>query len=193
MQMYKHALAIGTTGMLARATHTLALQSQQLSCIARTEASLQKLEASLENNHAIFHAHSVDYGKPDAFMRAIETAWQRAPFDVMLVWMHREGHASWQALKDFLLEHFLPEKGRSLELFHVLSSATADPSKPASAAEFPSSSPIAYYPIILGFQRTANASRWLTHEEISQGTLEAMQAKQPRFVVGTVTPWSARP
>src|SRR5690606_3732421 len=53
--------------------------------------------------------------------------------------------------------------------------------------------PILYREVIRGFVIDAGRSRWLTHREISQGVLEAIRADRPRSIVGTVTPWPARP
>ncbi|MED4701280.1 hypothetical protein P9436_19755 [Lysinibacillus capsici] len=36
-------------------------------------------------------------------------------------------------------------------------------------------------------------ARWLTHEEISQGVIVAIQQDPPIHIVGTLQPWAKRP
>lgn len=52
---------------------------------------------------------------------------------------------------------------------------------------------IRYREIILGFVLEGDRSRWLTDAEISAGVLAAVDADQPRYIVGTVRPWHLRP
>lgn len=47
--------------------------------------------------------------------------------------------------------------------------------------------------MVLGFRVEDDGSRWLTHEEISEGILAAIADPQPVQVIGTVTPWERRP
>jgi hypothetical protein len=46
---------------------------------------------------------------------------------------------------------------------------------------------------VLGFVVDNSQSRWLTNDEISTGVGRAMNSEDPVTIVGTVTPWSARP
>jgi hypothetical protein len=81
---------------------------------------------------------------------------------------------------------------------HVLGSAVADPSTPtaldcwrASFAIFPR---LDYRLVVLGFVVVpGGGSRWLTDDEISAGAADALASGRPLTIVGTVTPWSARP
>jgi hypothetical protein len=46
---------------------------------------------------------------------------------------------------------------------------------------------------VLGFVVENGQSRWLTDAEISDGVGRALESDDPVTIVGTVTPWSARP
>ncbi|XID94895.1 short-chain dehydrogenase [Paenibacillaceae bacterium WGS1546] len=50
-----------------------------------------------------------------------------------------------------------------------------------------------FHQIQLGFMIEHNRSRWLTHDEISTGVINAIKLKMKQSVVGTLTPWSMRP
>ena len=41
--------------------------------------------------------------------------------------------------------------------------------------------------------REGGRSRWLTHDEISQGVLDAIQVGEDVAIIGTVQPWEERP
>jgi hypothetical protein len=50
-----------------------------------------------------------------------------------------------------------------------------------------------YHQIQLGFILSDNRSRWLTHDEISNGVITSIQSKQKKYVVGTLEPLEKRP
>ena len=173
--------------MLAAATLELYQQSNSLTCLARTKASLGRVCAALGDTTRL-HTEAVDYQDAAAFMQIIETAWQRKPFDLVVVWMHSSGGESLKRLLGFL-----SWQSRPVKLFHVLGSAAGDPSKKTDAHGFTPGASLLYHQIILGFQLTASGSRWLSHEEMSEGTLRAVELAQDVYTIGTVSPWSARP
>ncbi|HSY87570.1 MAG TPA: hypothetical protein VLA85_13465 [Verrucomicrobiae bacterium] len=51
-----------------------------------------------------------------------------------------------------------------------------------------------YRIVVLGFVIEPDGrSRWLTHDEISAGTVKSLAGATPLSIIGAVTPWSARP
>lgn len=76
------------------------------------------------------------------------------------------------------------------ELYHVLGSSKnldeIDKSIDISAK-------CLYHQVQLGFILYGNRSRWLTHDEISNGVITCIQNKLKKFVVGTLEPWDKRP
>lgn len=46
---------------------------------------------------------------------------------------------------------------------------------------------VRYHQVQLGFQVVNGERRWLTHEEIAGGVVEAIQGKKPHYVVGFAT------
>ncbi len=45
----------------------------------------------------------------------------------------------------------------------------------------------------LGFIYNETTSRWLTHKEISEGTIRAIKGNENNTIVGTLEPWDQRP
>ncbi|MFD0618939.1 short-chain dehydrogenase [Paenibacillus sp. GCM10027629] len=78
----------------------------------------------------------------------------------------------------------------SFTLFHILGSGS-DVQEVKKGLNVPST--FHYYQIKLGFVIEHNQSRWLTHDEISNGVIRAIQEKNQLTVVGTLEPWSMRP
>ena len=146
--------------MLAGAIKGLAKESKHLTCLARTTASLNRLEEALDTEN--FEGVSVDYQNTEQFMEVVTAAWERQPFELVLLWVHSSGAKSLAALFSFLAE-----KTPTPQVFHVLGSAAANPANTTSEP-VPG---LDYHRIILGFKLEADRSRWLTHEEISTGTL----------------------
>jgi hypothetical protein len=96
-------------------------------------------------------------------------------------------------------------KGRALKIARqvsavyceVLGSASADPARPdllqAWQALFQPLTTPKLCLAVLGFMMENDHARWLTDEEISAGVGRALESEDPVTIVGTVTPWSARP
>lgn len=93
-------------------------------------------------------------------------------------------------------------------LFHLIGSMDTRPAVRAAIERFTKEHPgIAWRRVLLGFKMTgqgqsgrqsggaigAGGSRWLTHEEIWQGTLAAIDNDWVESVIGVVTPWEKRP
>ncbi|MEM6430023.1 MAG: short-chain dehydrogenase [Deinococcota bacterium] len=185
---YQHVLTIGTTGMLAAATRVLAQRATRVTCLARTPASLGSLAASMPTDAANLHPVAVDYQHSDAFMKAVQDANADTPIDLVVAWFHRNGLDTCKRLIGYLNSQASP-----VGVFHVVGSAARDPSNPAQWPQPEAGGVVTYHQIILGFVLEAESSRWLTHQEISDGVLEAIQHKYSRHIIGTVRPWSARP
>ncbi|PZN13228.1 MAG: short-chain dehydrogenase [Bacillota bacterium] len=186
-----HALVVGGTGMLRGASLGLAARGYIVSVVARGRSRLDALVRDAAGRAGSIHPVAVDYRDTGALANALADARSRfGPIELAVVWVHSVAPAAPLAVARLVGTPEHP--GR---FFHVLGSATADPSRPdprrrATFASFPN---IRYREVILGFVVDGRRSRWLTHEEISAGVLAAVDADRPRFIVGTVEPWDLRP
>lgn len=180
-----HTLIIGGTGMLRETTLGLAKRFDHVTAIARTASSL----AMLEREAPTIDGQDVDYRDNARFDEALRTSIEHyGSFDCVVAWIHDDAPEA--------VETILRHAGDHPVLFvHVLSCAMADPSAPDRSfrprfERFPT---VTYREVILGFVRTQHGSRWLTHDEISHGALQALDSVQNSQVVGVVEPWSERP
>jgi hypothetical protein len=180
-------MIVGGTGMLAGASRYVASEAVVTSMFARTEGSLSRFRQSLPP--CCVHTLQVDYRSEPALGDAVRRCVENAGVpDVVLAWIHTTPPARMLAAQ-------LAGYERPLSFFHVLGSASASPASSLSQQRlyddaFPT---LSYHPIVLGFKCERDGSRWLHHEEITEGVIEAVTSNLPCYVVGTVEPWDARP
>jgi hypothetical protein len=177
-----HDLVIGGSGMLAGLVRRLAGQGRQVSVIARGRARLQRLAAS--NIHPLL----LDYRDPGALEAGLARCRAEiGPIARCVAWMHDDD-----------LDRALGIARQVRDTYcQVLGSASADPSQPDRLARWQTAfAPLARPALrlaVLGFVLEADAARWLTDAEISDGVGSALGSDRPMTIVGTVMPWSRRP
>lgn len=174
-----HALVIGGTGMLKNVTTWLHNQGYKTSVIGRTK---EKLAAFHGENYTPIQ---VDYHDTESLVREIEdTISRNGPIELVVSWIHSTAPNALPSICKSVEQ----TSQKSWELYHVLGSRYF--------YDRPSFTPplsCHYHSIFLGFQMEHGESRWLTHDEISNGVIRAIKEKKQENVVGTVTPWEKRP
>ena len=178
--MYAHTVIIGGTGMLFAASVQLAVQSRRFTSVARTRASLARLDAVLSKGHGPHHMLSLDWSEPEAFVAGIANHIEATEEpDLVVAWVHNEqlGIRVASVLGN-----------GNVQFFHVIGSAAASPGRIAAEVRAEANLPsnVAYHQVILGAASQRSHARWLTNAEISSGVLKAIQAQQAQFVVGTL-------
>jgi hypothetical protein len=176
-----HALVVGGTGMLRAVALALAREGP-VSVVARSARELESLARGAPGVHPV----RVDYRDGPALAAALaEAVGARGRFSTAVAWIHSDAPGAAEAIARFV-------EGR---YFHVLGSASADPSRPdpGRRARFEAIPGITYHEVVLGFVLEGGGSRWLTDAEIARGVLDAVAAAAPRAVVGVVEPWGAKP
>lgn len=150
-----HVLVVGGTGMLAPATRALATRGHAVTCIARQVVDLG----------SGITVEPVDYRDIPALRAAlVHAARSRGPIELALCWVHTDAPDAPRVVAGALAPG-----ARLVQLFGT----RVWPLEPVLLH-------IAYRQVLLG----AKGSRWLTHEEIANGALEAVDADRPLFVVG---------
>ena len=172
-----NTLVVGGTGMLLGLVRELLAAGDDVWVLARHAP---------EWTHPRLHPLTVDYRDSDALRRVLVPL---APFDRAVAWIHSDAPDA----------PFVVAEAVRGPFFHVLGSAVADPSRPEGGrrARFAAQG-TDDREVILGFVREGERSRWLTDAEISAGVWGALgkdgvRGDVRRTVVGTVTPWEARP
>jgi len=182
MPKYNHALIIGGTGMLSKATRHLVSNSEHVTIIGR---SILRLNAFIKNkNVSLVYG---DYRKEEIFLNKIDQQIDKYGMpDLFLCWIHSSGKNVFLQLMKTL------DQSPNTEIYQVLGSAHYDP-KNVSKEWYTPRKHTNYNKIILGFKIDQGLSRWLFQEEISDGCIEAMDLKSKEFVIGQIEPWDMRP
>lgn len=186
-----HALVVGGTGMLRGLTISLASQGYTVSVIARDIHRLRSLADSADRFAGRINPLPLDYRHGEQLRRDLAAAIEQyGPLVLAVCWIHSTAPGALQQIAEVIGVNSVP-----CRLFHVRGSAVANPAEgvrrlPEWLSGYPN---IRYRQVILGFVVEHGASRWLTHQEISDGVLSAVGEDAPYFVVGTVEPWSLRP
>jgi molybdopterin-guanine dinucleotide biosynthesis protein A len=149
------ALVVGGTGMLAPATRALAARGHDVTCIARRNADL---------GHGVT-VEPADYRDTTALQAVLARATQaRGPIELAVCWIHTDAPEA----PRIVVEALAP----GARLVQVFGTRVW----PLEAVPLH----VAYRQVLLG----STEGRWLTHDEISTGVLEAIDADRPVHVVG---------
>jgi molybdopterin-guanine dinucleotide biosynthesis protein A len=150
-----HALVVGGTGMLAPASRALMSRGHAVTCIARHVADLGS-EVAVE---------PADYRSTTALQAVLARATElRGPIELAVCWIHTDAPEAPRIVADALAPG-----ARLVQVFGT---------RVWSLDPIPMH--IAYREVRLG----SIEGRWLTHEEISTGVVEAIDADRPVHVVG---------
>jgi hypothetical protein len=191
VERYGHVLVIGGTGMLAGASRDLASRCDVLTSVARTARSLRALADTLPEGAGAHHTLALDWSEPDSFLSALAAHVEQvgAP-SLVVAWLHKDDLGPEIAQR---VAGGVAAPEISCTFFQVRGSAAAAPSADVATPDPRIPPGVAYHEVILGFRVEGARSRWLTHEEISGGVLDAIAHPSPRTIIGTVTPWDRRP
>jgi hypothetical protein len=175
---FAHALVVGGSGMLAACSYRLLAISERVTVMARREAKVRAIDPRIE-------AAICDYNDEASF--TVVLARLSTP-DLVIGWLHGKLPSQRRALAQSLRVG-----GRFVQ---VLGSAHGDPKRPdrlAAMRQAAGDLDISYQAVVLGFVAERGTARWLTDEEISTGVYSAVQSGAAQTIVGTVSPWDARP
>jgi len=181
----RHALVIGGTGMLRKVCLWLERQDYQVSVVGRNPEKMRQL-LNKAANPTQFTPLFVDYQNIGELRKQVAKAIEKnGPIELVVAWVH--SHAK-EALSS--INEVVNESCGKWELFHVLGSSTnLEEIKKGILVEDDCS----YHQIQLGFVIEKEISRWLTHDEISNGVVKAIQEKVPKLIIGQIEPWEKRP
>ena len=172
--------------MLAEAARGLAADGYHLSVLGRRPERLG-LPA---DKAALYRA---DWYEPGAFVETTRRACDdHGPPDLALVWTHDPPRGL-----PLELARVIADAGARFRMVHVLGSAVSDPSRHEAVLRartaFTEIHGCDWRPVFLGFVIENDVSRWLTHDEISDGALRVVRDDLTETVIGVTRPWDARP
>ena len=178
MQVKKHALVIGGTGMLKNACVALARKGFAVSIIGRTTSKFQSLISESPPN-SIFPIVA-DYNKEDVFDVVRTAMSRRGPFELIVSWSPNYKAVARICALNQGIEKFC--------LFQVKGSRRYFEDEPI---HLPAN--CHGRKVFLGFILENGQSRWLTHDEISNGVIYQIETNQTNGIIGQIEPYNLRP
>ncbi|MDV6011960.1 hypothetical protein [Haloechinothrix sp. LS1_15] len=175
-------LVVGGTGMLGPAVRTLARDGSLVLSVARRPERLGQVPGVMPVTG--------DWARPDDLAEAVAAAIAAtgcgAPRGA-ITWVHSPHTAAVHTAIARLLT-------RDAVVVNLRGSAGRDPSHDAAHVPDAFAQPRRYRAVVLGFTDTAGGgTRWLTHREISDAALRALNDEEAVQIVGRISPWSDRP
>jgi hypothetical protein len=182
---HKHALVIGGTGMLADVTLWLNKKGYFTTVIGRRNETYQRLMKKVEKSNQI-SSLLLDYHNSELLKEKVEeVVKQNGSFDLIVAWVHSSAPDAIPTILEVQEQNRLK---KDFDFFHVKSSSSY-----FKQEELVVTNNCIYHEIFLGFKVVGNHSRWLTHNEISEGVKDTIHHKRPQTIVGQVEPWDLRP
>lgn len=180
----KHSLVIGGTGMLSKVSIWLAANGYKVSVIGRNQENMQRL-LSTDARASRMTPVLVDYTNNEELAKQLRQIQKlNGKIDLVVAWVHSTGENVIPCLTNCLSD------AEQWKLFHVNgSSAKLDNIK--KNMDLPNN--VEYHQIQLGFILENGNSRWLLHDEISTGVIQAITEGEIKKIVGTIEPWEKRP
>lgn len=159
-------------------------RGENVTVLARSAESIERLRSRISSEVQAIMFIKADYTLP---LSPLERIREQGPFDLAILWIHGVGEQFSNELKSYLLTLDPPAK-----VFELKGSSRLNPAT-AKASEWATKYPDFYREVILGFKIENGRSRWLTDEEISKGTIEAVEKDLNSFTIGQTEPWEMKP
>lgn len=182
--MGKKALVVGGTGMLADVVRWLVEQEYHVAVVGRNRERFVRVLQGVSQPASVEYIQQ-DYHQTDELRAAIEALLLHSgPFDLVVSWIHLTAP---EALT--MIQMALSRQEQEWRLLQVCGSgAWKKPPQVVPTAN------CLYRRVILGFVlMEGDSARWLSHQEISEGVIDAIRSDQPLSIVGVVEPWEKRP
>lgn len=175
---------IGGTGMLEGVCQWLVEEGYHVYVVHRKPESFKSMQEKSKKPNQL-HSLTVDYHDTQALkgkVREVIDQHGGCP-DLIVSWIHNSAPL---ALSTILKE--VETRIEPWKLIHVQGSSSFFVKENTTVPEA-----CEYRRVYLGFVLEDGSSRWLTHDEISNGVIKVIKRNIPEAIIGTLKPWSMRP
>jgi len=180
----KHALVVGGSGMLLDVSRWLMNNGYHVSVIGRSQEKMNRLIDT--NTEHLITPILVDYNNDHELNEKMKNLInQNGKIDLIISWIHSYAEG---ALKTIVKHNSV--NNDNWTLLQVLGSK-ANLFEEEKKVNLPAK--CTYRTVQLGFIIENNNARWLTHDEISDGVIKAINSVNPRTTIGVTEPMEERP
>ncbi|GAA0368660.1 short-chain dehydrogenase [Bacillus horti] len=190
----KHALVVGGTGMLTDVCLWLVDEGYHLSVIGRDSSKHERLKAESKQPERV-SGLKVDYLDDKKLRAQVKESIQRnGPIELLIMWVHSKAKNAPAIILGEIEQH----SSNQWKCFHLKgSNSYIEEVKKDSLEEIKKTVPYLenclYRQVWLGYIEEEEKSRWLTHEEISTGTIDAIKEEKHITLIGQLEPWHLKP
>jgi len=183
-----NVLIFGGTGMLSMASGWIAENSNLTIAFGRNENRLQQLQRKFGVQN--LKVQKLDYTDTKVLENTIKTITKKySKIDLVVAWIHENtAPKAIPTIRKLISEINFNQKWSLL----LIKGSSSDISR-IIESEKNISDNCKLKVVQLGFIYTGTTSRWLTHEEISDGVIQAITYEKSKTIVGTLEPWDKRP
>ncbi|SEB10110.1 hypothetical protein SAMN05421743_11696 [Thalassobacillus cyri] len=181
----KHGLVVGGTGMLAKTTIWLADNGYHVSVLARNQRKTDKLLEQSRHREQLTPV-LVDYNNHEVWKQRLRENFERNGNPRLVVaWIHSDAEKARKIIIQEVSKTSIP-----FDLYIILgSSSNREVVRQNTAVP----EHCTLHIVQLGFVVENNGSRWLTHDDIAGGVIEAIKHEKIEHIVGALEPWNLRP
>ncbi|MBB6454163.1 hypothetical protein HNQ94_002614 [Salirhabdus euzebyi] len=178
----QHALVVGGTGMLADVSLWLVKKGYVVTVVGRRKEKYHQLLKRIDKPKFLSSIF-VDYHQTEQLSEKLSMAVEKnGEFDVVVTWVH-------SSAPDAIPTIMNVQHSKNYDFFHVKGSS--DYFEEDNEFQIPEN--CNYHEVYLGFKVVGDHTRWLTHQEISEGVKDSIHHKRKQTVVGQLEPWDMRP
>lgn len=174
---FDHSLVVGGTGMLSDATRFIKRESHLMTLISRNARSVAP-----SFGVPVDSAFSLDWRDTETFAASLSTRLQTVRPDFALLWIHSNGHQT-------LLWIMRTLSATPATVVQVVGRSFGDPNSPDPEIDaiVSAANSMHYTRVVLGSVETTHGlTRWLTNDEISNGTIQAIISGRSLLVGDTL-------
>lgn len=181
-----HVLIFGGTGMLQEASGWIAKHAEHTIAFGRNQQRLSRLKGKYGEYG--LEVRALDYTDNERLKQEISHSFvKHGPINMVVAWIHGTAPS---AIPTIMKQISALQENKQWTFVIIKSSGNlVKIITPVKSTEKNCN----IKEVLLGFIFNENTSRWLTHKEISEGTIQAIKGNENKTIVGTLEPWDQRP
>lgn len=182
VERHRHILVVGGSGMLAEVSRHFALRCETISVIGRSLPKLEHLFKGRRFTGIKSNLIPVDYKREGRLKGELTGAIDNyGPIEIAVGWIHDTA-----AKAPGLIMDLMQEQGILSRYFEIAGSGDQDilKTKITIPDRIDVENNVLYRKVVLGYRGFGKKKRWLTHEEICGGVIDAVASDRELTIVG---------
>ncbi|MEI3605721.1 hypothetical protein SPD48_08450 [Pseudogracilibacillus sp. SE30717A] len=182
-----HVLIFGGTGMLKEASRWISTHAEHTIIFGRNRDHLASIKENFGNEQ--LEVRELDYTDIISLENELKRAFiTNGPIHMVVAWIHGTAPSAIPTIIEQI-----DQLQENLQWNLILIKGSSDNLSSITTPILSTRENCIIKEVKLGFIYDGNSSRWLTHQEISSGTIQAIIENKHSKIIGTLEPWDKRP